>query len=274
MDPIVVTQVLGGIRRAIRYVRPGMNLNSAINALPSASTLVIAPGDYAGPITIPATKHDISIVGGGGRGSVAIVALTNGVALTNKAEDVSLFNIGLGGDGTGAGLVNTGRRFRAYGCKIEGGARAAVLSVGAEADIEDGTDGNGSDILLDDCEVCWAENGIVVQASNYGAVTQVRLKDCLFHNITTKHVTEQLAAGASAPVMFRDLELYRCIFREDEDGAPPTNYVDLNGDNGNTGMISHCTFPAALNSGLNLVSTGVLWVANYHPAGLSNGQPS
>jgi hypothetical protein len=258
-----------------RFVSPGREtLQRAISSVPSGTTLYLAPGDYEESVVIPGTKDNLTLVGLGGRGAVAIVAGTNGVALTNHGRDVTLVNIGMEGDGTGGGLVNTGRRFRCVACKIEGGADAAIIGPGTVAQIAASTADKGDDGLLEDCEFAYATNGVVLRSSDYGACGQNRMRRCTFHNLAEAHVTERVGSGGSAPVGYRDLELTDCVFLAAEDGGMPTKFLDLNDDNANTGQVSRCVFPVALTSGLSLVSTAVLWVANHHPAGLSTGQPS
>lgn len=257
-----------------RFVSPAREaLQRAVSSVSSGTTLFLAPGDYEEAVVIPGAKDNLTLVGMGGRGAVAIVAPTNGVALTNHGRDVTLVNIGCEGDGTGGGLVNTGRRFRAFGCKLEGGAFGARMAVGGTAEIDAGTQDKGDDCWLVDCEFAWSEAGLLLVGGGYGAVTQLHVQGGLVHNCT-KGVTEAVGTGASAPVLFRNLTLDGVTFDRDEDGTEPTNYVDLNLDNTNTGLVVGCRFPSALNGGKNLVSTAVLWVANHHPAGLSNGQPS
>jgi hypothetical protein len=258
-----------------RFVSPGREtLQRAISSVPSGTTLFLAPGDYEENVVIPGTKDNLTLVGMGGRGAVSIVAGTNGVALTNHGRDVTLVNIGMEGDGTGGGLVNTGRRFRAVACKIEGGADALIMGPGTVAQIDASSADKGDDGLFEDCEFAYATNGVVLRCSDYGASGQNRFRRCTFHNIATAHVTERVGTGGSAPVGYRDIELTECVFLAAEDGTLPTKFLDLNDDNANTGQVARCVFPVALNSGKSLVSTKVLWVANHHPAGLSNGQPS
>lgn len=249
-------------------------LQNAINRAQVGEVLYLGPGDYEEAITIPATKDNLTIVGLGGRGAVSIVAPDDGVALTNHGRDVTLVNVGLEGEGTGGGLINTGRRFRAIGCKIEGGTDALVQGPGTVALINNGTKDKGDDCLFEDCEFAYATNGVVLLCSDYGACGQNRFRGCTFHNLATAHVAERVGSGGSAAVGYRDIEFTDCVFMGDEAGAMPTKFFDLNDNNANTGQVSHCVFPTALNSGLSLVSTKMLWVANYHPAGLSTGQPS
>jgi len=253
--------------------RPYTTIGAAVAAAVSEDVIFVAPGEYEELVVIPHSKPNLQIIGLGGRGSVFVAATTDGVAVTNLADDTTLVNIGCEGDGAGGGLVNSGRRLRAHGCKIEGGAIACTLTMGTVAQIAALTHSDGSDCLLEDCEVCWADLGIVLAASDYGAVTQPFIKNTYFHSLPDASIAE---SGAAADVRFRGLVVDGCTFGPgDEDThALPTAWILLNGDNANDGVVTRCAFPAALNSGLNLVSTTLLWTGNLHPAGLSTGQPS
>lgn len=247
-------------------------LQAAINASRPGMSIYIAPGQYNEAVTIPAGKSNISLIGVGGRGAAYIeTETTNGVALTNHAADVTVMNLGLDGDGTGAGLINTGARFRAYGCKIEGDDIACQMTMGTVAQIAAGTKGKGSDCLLDDCEFAWATTGMLLTASDYGAVTQLRVRKSLFHNHSAASVEE---SGGTVSIRYRNLRIDECVFEQLEDGTIPTKFISLNDDNGNKGIVARCTFPTAINSGKNLVSTGLLWTSNFHTGGISTAQPS
>jgi len=246
-------------------------VQAAINAAGNGDQIFIDPGEYAEQITIPFTKNNLVLIGMGGRGSVAIQAAETTATIQNHARDVTLINVGAEGDGTGGGLTNYGRRLRAYGCKFEGGANAVKLTLGTAAQVAAETHDDGSDCLLEDCELCWSDNGVLVAASDHGAVTQAFFKNCRLHNLADSSFEE---VGGSAGVRYRDLHIDGCLFGLLEDGTAPTAYILLNDDNANSGIVTRCVFPTALNGGLNLVSTALAWVGNLHPAGLSTGQPS
>lgn len=267
--PVFLTPEIG-IRRT---VRAGRSLQTVISQSRPYDVISVMAGDYAENVVIPATKHHLTIIGIGGRGSVAIEALTDGIALTNHAADVTLINIGAAGDGTGGGFLNTGRRLRTYGCKFEGGAFAAKMTLGTVAQIAALTRGKGDDCWLFDTEVAWATGGLVLEGTDYGAVTQPHVVGGLGHNCT-KAIAEGVGAGGSAAVTFRNLTIDGMVFDRNEDGTEPTNYVDLNASNDNTGTVTDCAFPSDLDGGKNLVSTKLLWVANRHTDGISGAQPS
>jgi hypothetical protein len=243
--------------------------------------ILVAPGSYDETVTIARPSGgsaNLVIYGAGPRGSVYIDPTTEDTGgMVVNADDVTLYNIGIAAEDTTAGnvaLTVTGARFRAYGCKIEGGATQVVIGPGTVAQEAAGTHGNGADFLFDDCEICWGTSGIIVTCTDYGGVTQGYVRNCHFHNLTSKHITEAVGSGGSAAVTFFNFVLEGNIHDDLEDGTAPTNYVDLNANNANTGVVSGCRFPTAINSGLNLVSTAMHWVCNYHTGGISTGQPS
>jgi hypothetical protein len=248
-------------------------IQKAVTASRPGTVIFIAPGDYDEAVTIPRTHGgNLSLVAVGGRGSAAIApSTTNAVALTNHADNVTIVGLGLAGNGTGAGLINTGSRLRVRESKIEGGDIGAQLTLGTVAQIAAGSKGKGADVLCRDCETAWTTTGVLLTASDYGAVTQVRFVDCLHHNHSAATFEE---SGGSVDIRYRNLNIEGSTFGQMEDGTIPTKFISLNDDNGNKGLVTRCTFPVAINSGKNLVSTGLLWVSNYHTGGVSTAQPS
>lgn len=269
--------------------RDGLSWPTAVATIGKAITLAaagdiiyVAPGGYNEQVTIPKAKGNLSLVGVGGRGAAFIEpSAANAIGLTNHGRDTTLVNIGAAGPsgGTGAGLVNTGRRLRAYGCKFESGgdgADAVRLTLGTIAQINALTRDKGDDTLFEDCEIAYALNGVLLTGTDFGAVTQNFFKHCYFHSLSASSFSESTGTGGSVNVRFRGLLVEDSSFgvgNEDVD-ALPTKWFSLNADNANDGLVTGCRFPAALNSGKNLVSTTVIWTGNLHPAGLSTGQPS
>lgn len=255
-------------------------VQAAVDAATAGSVILVAPGGYDETVTISRTAAHagLTIMGMGGRGAAYIEPSTEDAdGMIVHADDVTLINIGVAGEDTTAGNVAlevSGSRFRAYSCKFEGGAKQLVIGPGTVAQEAAGTHGNAGDSLFVDCEFCWGTDGIHLTCTDYGAVTQGRLERCRFHNLSGKHITETVGSGGSAAVTFQNITVHKCTFDDLDDGTAPTNYIDLNGDNANTGVVSQCVFPTAINSGLNLVSTAMHWVSNYHTGGVSTGQPS
>jgi len=248
-------------------------ISEAVLSAAANDVIFVAPGAYAENVVVPVTKPNLTIIGVGGRGSVFIQALTNGVAVTVHAKDVTLVNMGCEGDGTGGGARILGRRFRAIDCKFEGGADALKIGPANVADQNADNDNDASDNLYVRCEVAWSTDGVVLMASDYGAVTQPRFYDCWSHDLTN-HFIEELQAGATASIMFRDLEVHAHRFLRAEDGSAATAYVDLNADNTNTGLFSDSVIAhATMASAVLQIGTGVLWVGNKTEAGMG-GRPA
>ena len=257
--------------------RAYQTIQAAVDDAIAGSVILVAPGQYDETVTIPRTKSQLVIVGMGGRGSAFIEPSTEDAAgMVCHADDVTLMNLGVGAEDStsAAALTVTGARVRAFGCKIEAGADQVVIGPGTVAQEAAGTHGDGADFLFDDCEFCWGTDGIVLTGTDYGAVTQGRVRNSRFHNLSGKHITEAVGSGGSAAVTFQNFTVDNCTFDDLDDGTAPTSYIDLNGDNANTGVVSRCAFPTAINGGLNLVSTAVHWVCNFHTGGISTGQPS
>lgn len=249
-----------------------LTVQAAATEAAAGDRILIAPGEYDEAVTVARAKSNVTMVGVGGRGSVFVApSTTNATAMINMADDFTIVNVGCDGDGTGSGLVNYGRRARGYGCKFEGGTIGLHLTLGTDAQITALTHGKGDDTWWVDCEVAYNTNGVKLTASDYGAVTQARFRDSLFHDNSAASFEE---AGGSIDIRFRDLDIGECTFLTSEDGTAPTKWLSLNDDNGNKGVVWGSTFATAINGGKNLVSTGLLWVGNLHTGGISTGQPS
>jgi hypothetical protein len=252
--------------------------SKALSKVSSGQVIGVLPGTYDEIVTISRSLSGISIIGLGGLGSAAIAPSgANDTGITNHADDMLLVNIGGAGLGTGTGIVNTGSRLRCVGCKFEnddGTGLAAQMTLGTVAQIAAGTRGKGSDCSLVGCEFAWAASGLQLSGTDFGAVTELQVVNGWFHDLATSHISEAVGSGGAAGVMFNSIRIQGNTFQTDEAGSQPTNYILLNGANTNTGIVCGNFFPTALNAGLNLVSTALLWVGNLHPAGLSTTQPS
>lgn len=262
-------------RNGLNPTRPLATIQAAIDLMESFDTLFVSPGEYDEEVTIPVALSNITIVGMGGRGAAFIApSATNATALTNLADDVTIINLGLDGEGTGGGLVNYGSRLRLSGCKLEGGTTVCYLTLATVAQEAAGTHGVGADIWIDDCEFAWATEGIVFKCTDYGAVTQVHIRNCLFHNLSAESIGEEVGSGGAAGVMFRNVTVDNCRFDLLEDGTAPTKYIDLDGDNANSGTFHNCTFPVAVNGGKVLYSTKVVGSAMFFTGGIATTTPS
>lgn len=257
-------------------------INAALLAGNHPATIILAPGSYDEAVTIPRTssisRARITLYGAGPKGSVAIhPTATNAVALTNDCDDVTLINVGLNTNGTGKALVNTGSRLRMFGCKLEnddGTGECAQMTLQTVAQRTAGTKGNGADCLLYGCEFAWAASGIEIVCTDEGAVTELQIVDCWFHDLDTKHIYETVGSGGAAGVMYASLRLQGNIHQTDEAGTAPTDYVLLNGDNANSGIMTGCAFPEAINAGKVLLSTKLIAVGCFFTGGINAAQPS
>lgn len=257
------------------YADDDDSLQRALDRADVGDAIYIGPGEYVEPIVVARAQSALTIIGTGNRGAVAVAPDdTNATALTIEADDVTVINVGCDGAGTGAGLLNRGRRTRVIGSKIEGGTVGLKLTLGTDAQITAGTHGKGDDLWFTDCEVAYNTKGVELVATDYGALTQVRFRGCTFHDNTAADFEESHGAGGAVGVHFRDLDIGGCAFLRMEAGTQPTKYLSLNDDNGNTGVVHDNTFATALDGGKNLVSTGLIWVANKHTGGISGAQPS
>jgi hypothetical protein len=258
-----------------RIVPSDGSIQAAIDEAQAGDVIYIEAGEYDEEVSIPFGTNNITLVGIGGRGGAFIApSAANPTALTVHGNDITVINVGCEGSGTGKGLRVTGARFRAYGSKFEGGAEAVRIGPGTAAQV-DVSAGDGADGLFEDCEFAWSARGLMIAASDYGAVTQLRVRNCRFHNLTTAHIDEVGAGGGvTASIQYRNLEIKDNVFDRDENGAEPTQYVLLNDDNTNTGIVTGNRFPSAINGGKNLVSTACYWVSNFHTGGVSAAQPS
>jgi hypothetical protein len=251
-------------------------LQGAVDAASAGDIIHVLPvaAGYDEEVTVPFAKTGLTFVGLGGRGGVFVEpSATNATGLTNEANDTTFINVGIAGAGTGHAVANRGRRLRLTSCKVEGGTDGLRLTSGTAAQVAAGTHNDGSDTWFKDCEFAYNTNGVNLVGTDQGAITQPRFQDCLFHDNTNDFV-DTVGSGASASILWRDLDISRCRFRRAEDGTEPTMYLDLDRDNGNKGVAADNELPTALAGGKNLVSTGLIWVSNKHTDGISGAQPS
>lgn len=247
-------------------VRIYTTIQSAVNAAVSGrgDTILVAAGGYNETVTI--AKTNLTIIGLGGRGAAYVEPSAAGAeAIQVTADDVTLINLGADGDDTSdyALNLNSVSRFRAKGCKFElgSGTGPAVLLNGTATD-------QTGDAIFEDCEFAWCGSGILADDSAYGYVTQVRIKDCRFHNFSA------VGIGVATNGLFKNLEVIDCTFDQLEDGTEPTDFILLS-DNGNTGIITGNRFAIATNDTAKLtIGTGLMWVANATEAGYSTARPA
>lgn len=244
------------------YVKPdgdnaadGLTPDTALASITRALALAdendqiaLLPGEYVESVVID--TPNITIIGIGGRGSAYVApAVSNATAVLVRASDVTLINVGCEGDGTGFGLHVQGdvSRFRAYGCKCEGGAAAIK--------IESTAAGSVSDTRLEDVEICWSTDGITIAVSGGGdPVTQLLVKNCLFHNLTNGIV--------NATVHSVDVWVLGNVFANAEDGTEMTKYIDLAVAD-TTGLVAGNYFATTVLAAAKLaIAAGVIWAGN------------
>lgn len=264
----IVTKLRAGVQNVIHVLPRDHDSDYAWQGIDET-------GGGAGGIVVPRFAAGLMIIGQGPRGAMGIDPSTeDAVGLDIRADDVEIRNLGVAAeDDTAANVALKvfGARVRLYGCKIEGGDIQLQVGPGTVAQEAAGTHGTAGDFLAKDCEFCWGAKGVVITASDYGALTQARFLGCKFHNLSAAAFEE---AGGSADIRFRNLEIGDCVFDDLEGGTAPTAFILLNDNNANDGIVHGCRFPSAINSGKNLVSTALHWVCNMHTGGISTGQPS
>lgn len=253
VDPSVAVSGTG------RPTSPMKTIQAAHDAASAGDTLVLAPGSYDEEVTL--SKNNILVIAPSGRGSAFVAPSgSNKTAVTVTGDDVTLINVGCEGDGTGGGLhLQATTRFRAHGCKIEGGAVACKLESLAASAV--------GDTIFEDCEFAWATDGVNFVVTGGGdPVTQTRFINCLFHNIVTAGIEAVTTHTA-------DCWLVDCVFAAQEDGTEPTDYLLLNVAS-TTGLVTGCRFATATNAATTLnIAAGVFWMANATNAGWSTAVP-
>jgi hypothetical protein len=263
-----------------------VGVQAAVTGSKRGDLILVLPGPdgangkaigYDETVTITRGTEGITIQGLGPRGSVYIEPDTAGAeGMEVRARDITLVNLGVAGDGASDyGIRVFGERFRAYGCKFEGpdapGA-ACILGPGTVAQVDTAkTHGNGADSLFDDCEFGWTGMGLRLQSSDYGAVTQARIRESLFHNCVTACLGEN---DVGAIGVCRDLWVQDSVFGNQEDGTAPTDYVDVDSV-GSKGLFTGNRFATATNaSGVLQIAAGVMWMGNSTEAGWSTARPA
>lgn len=234
-------------------------IQDAVDAADSGDVILIAPGSYDEAVTV--TTSGLTFLGVGNKGSIGIApSATNAIAMTvdgttgTRVSGITLVNVGLEGNGTGGGLYVKGdiRRFRAFNCKIEGGAFAVTLESTAEGDV--------ADTILAGNEFCWTTTAVSIVVSGGGdPVTQTQIYGNMFHNYTTDGIVNSGAHSA-------DLWIENNTFANQEDGTEPTQYLDIAVAN-TTGLVTNNRFATTILDATKLaIAAGVMWVGNYAQA--------
>lgn len=240
-------------------------LRTAIDNAQAGDKIFLRPGQYdPGATALVVDVANVTLIGEGGRGAAYIEADTAGMeGLKVTADDVTLINLGVAGEGTSSYALNLNSvsRFRAFGCKFEGPTGTVVLI--------DGTAGDQcADALFEDCEFAWGGSGVIFDDSAAGYPTQMFFNKCRFHNLTDVGIG--LASGGGVT----NLHVIDCIFDNLEDATAPTDYIKVDRA-GDTGIVSGCRFATATNaSSVLTIAAGIMWSANATEAGWSTARPA
>lgn len=249
-------------------------ISSAVTAATAGrgDVIFIAPGSYDETVTV--SKADLTFVGLGGRGAAFIATTTAGAEGMNvTANDVTLINLGIEAENTADYALNVfGARFRAERCKFEG-PTADVVRVGPDTVANGAASGvrTGADALFDDCEFAWGGTGLEIVSSDYGACTELYLRNCRFHDNTVAHIGENDAGvvGAGKGIVIKE-----CLFQVGSDGVAPTDWIDFNSA-GSTGIICGNYFEDnTFDSATIQLAAGVLFVGNWAEAESGGGAAS
>ena len=250
------------LQAGIKYNTLAAMFNSCIDG----DVCYVGPEFYdEGGLVISA--NNVTVIGGGNRGCTGIAPTTVGLeGLQILGNDVTLINFGVASEATADYSLKIGSqtvspaRFRAYQCKFEGNEGA---NPGSQVLIQ-----GAADVILDDCEICWGVNGIVGDANDNGFPTEILIRDCWFHDLTTVHI------GIASGDHFVNLWLRNNFFDKDETGTPPTDFILLS-DNANIGVITNNHFASATNAtGTITIGSGLIYMANATEAGWSTARPA
>lgn len=242
---------------ALRY----NTLAQALAACQAGDVVMLGPGAYAeGNITIDV--NDITIIGAGNLGQVAIEPPAGENGILVMASGVAFYNIDFS-DGTGGvyacavGDADTQvNRSRFYNCKFEGDGIGLRLR-------------EAGDTLIENCEFAWSANGLRLQSGNDGFCTEIYVRNCRFHDITTDQIGE-----SAAQQEVDTLEISDCVFNTSEGGTAPTHFINLS-NNGNSGIVTNNSFAVATNTVAKIVvGTSILYVANRTVAGITTARPA
>jgi hypothetical protein len=242
-------------------------IKDALALMKSGDLLFLGNNAYLeGNLVIPRSLTNITIIGACNQHDAAIapsVAAQNGILI--YGNDVTFINLDLSDGGAGSYAVRVGdnttagqntQRFKAYGCKFEGGSVGLALQ-------------GCADLLIDDCEFAWAPTGISLNANNHGFCTEIFIRNSRFHNFATDGIAQAIVGQ-----VVDNLEVSDCIFDNAEGGVAPTHFINV-ANAANVGIITRNSFAIATNAVAKLiVGAGILWVANATEAGWSTARPA
>jgi hypothetical protein len=253
-------------------------IQNAIDNMSAYDTAFLFPGAWIEDVTIPRTVEKIQIIGLGAFGSCRLTASTNATpAILNHTDDVFIQNVALTGKTTGYAFQNDGSRVELEGCKFTGGSTSngILLESGTDAEIAADTHGQGADVTIRNSTILATTAGITIAGDgaanpNGNSVDRLRVLNCFFPSspgLGGYHIKDTATDPDEA---FADLLIHGCIFRTAGSGM----IIDLDADNGNTGVIYGCQFPVAVDGGKVLHGTGVGSAGNLFTGGVQAATPS
>lgn len=245
----------------IRLVPSGTTIQSVVDVAEAGDIIYIEAGTYAENVII--ATAGLTLVGLGARGQPWINPAAGGGLQIDEVDDIVIINLGIAGAAAADWAMNaqSASECRFYQCKFEGPTGTVVLL--------DGTAGaQCGNLLFDDCEFANGGSGVLFDNSGFGYPTQMRFRNCLFHNLTA------VCMGLDTDGGVLDLWVKGCEFGTAEDGTEPTDFI-LIARAGDTGMFTDNSFATATNAAsLLTIAAGIHWVANKTEAGVSTARPA
>jgi len=254
---------------------PLKTIAQAISLSVDSDSIFINPGVYDESLNVAHTLSNLTLVGLGVRNAVEIKPTTIDTnALLLEGTNTRLVNLKATGSGLGVGAKSSGDYLLAENCVFSGGGDGIILTEGTAAEVGANAKDAGQAPRLIDCDIINAVSGLIIEATDNGAIHDILIQRCLFNDCSAASITE---AGGTASDRFRGLEVLDCTFGlgDTEGGALPTSWISLGANFSNTGLVSRCSFAGSnAVAGLNIVKGKVVWVSNYHTNGVSTGQPA
>ena len=251
-------------------------LKEAVAVAVSKDVIYLAPGTHTGPSTgaaVTISASNITLIGVGPQGSVVVGYQYNPLAagtiatgaLIVTGQNVEVNNIDFsGGNGAVYGVLVKGDSFRAFDCKFEMQNDVGIALQFLPTAV---TGTTASLAIIKNCLFDWCETGISFETVGGCACTEDHIVNCVFENCSVNCINERVADSVRA------LEITNCVFQDIENGTAPTKYIELSNVN-NTGIVSGCIFPVAVNGALVLMSAKVHCIGCVFAGGMNTGQPS
>lgn len=247
---------------AIRRVSSAGTIQAVVDVAVDGDVIYIEPGTYAENVII--ATQGLTLIGMGARGRPWINPAAGVGLQINAVDDVVIVNLGIAGAaGAAAALrLTSTSESRFYGCKFEGSADVLALLEGTAG-------AQCGNLMFFDCEFAWGTVGMEFDNSGFGFPTQILLRRCWFHEVTTAHLRDNAAGGGVVDLWVED-----CRFMNSEDGTEPTDYLLLDRV-GNTGFFTGNHFANPTNDTAQItIAAGIIWGPNGTEAGWSTARPA